>query len=297
MPQTFQVLRCYKCLVFQVHQTKKSNKWECKMCAAKQSVKRHYGIGTAKDCRLHVQKLNGIRGEMDELKETKRLDSDDEEEFIEDNTHIEECDVKTSKSQTNSKWSKYIDDSEEVTESVPEATMYLNNTEVVFEMPKKRKRTNFKTPVLRTPLWNSNSKKQTDDSQSNVNSNTSNPVYDNDGDDLASITMMHSETKYLATTEPEVKKYLPSNYFIEHELVKENTQLPVNDQKTVPPMLALQKVSSTSKWAQYVDEEFEDNDESDMSLSLNKDNFQSQKKNQELFTLCDDGDLDNVLDI
>lgn len=67
MPQIFQVLRCYKCLVFQVHQAKKSNKWECKLCGEKQSVKRHYGIGTAKDCRYHVQKLNCIRGEINEL--------------------------------------------------------------------------------------------------------------------------------------------------------------------------------------------------------------------------------------
>ncbi|XP_021345616.1 uncharacterized protein DDB_G0290685-like isoform X2 [Mizuhopecten yessoensis] len=38
MPQEFQVLRCYQCSTFQVHQVKKAKKWSCKMCGEKQSV-------------------------------------------------------------------------------------------------------------------------------------------------------------------------------------------------------------------------------------------------------------------
>lgn len=40
MPQEFQVLQCYSCNTFQVHQVKKTTKWACKMCGEKQSLKK-----------------------------------------------------------------------------------------------------------------------------------------------------------------------------------------------------------------------------------------------------------------
>ena len=40
MPQEFHVLQCYKCDTFQVHQVKKSTKWNCKLCVEKQSTKK-----------------------------------------------------------------------------------------------------------------------------------------------------------------------------------------------------------------------------------------------------------------
>nr|CAD7398327.1 unnamed protein product [Timema cristinae] len=46
---------------------KKSNKWECKMCGEKQSVKQVYGRGSGKDCRAHVQKLNELRLKKEEF--------------------------------------------------------------------------------------------------------------------------------------------------------------------------------------------------------------------------------------
>ncbi|XP_069676650.1 uncharacterized protein [Periplaneta americana] len=66
MPQELHVLRCYSCQTFQVHIVKKSNKWECKICGEKQSIKKVYGRGSGKDCRLHVQKLNEMH-----MKETE----------------------------------------------------------------------------------------------------------------------------------------------------------------------------------------------------------------------------------
>ncbi|ELT87352.1 hypothetical protein CAPTEDRAFT_147774, partial [Capitella teleta] len=62
MPQIFQVLRCYKCRVFQVQQSKKSLKWKCKMCGEKQSTQKVHGSGSGSDCRKHVQKLNMLCG-------------------------------------------------------------------------------------------------------------------------------------------------------------------------------------------------------------------------------------------
>ena len=39
MPQTLRILRCYQCETFQVDIEKKSNKWQCKVCQEKQSLK------------------------------------------------------------------------------------------------------------------------------------------------------------------------------------------------------------------------------------------------------------------
>ncbi|KAF9411029.1 hypothetical protein HW555_010075, partial [Spodoptera exigua] len=112
MPQIFQVLRCYKCFVFQVHQTKKSNKWECKLCGEKQSIKRHYGIGTAKDCRLHVQKLNTMRGEMDNKEPSEDQDSYSDGEDASETGH--NCSSTATQSICkpikSSKWSNYLDE-------------------------------------------------------------------------------------------------------------------------------------------------------------------------------------------
>ncbi|CAG4924091.1 unnamed protein product [Colias eurytheme] len=133
MPQIFQVLRCYKCFIFQIHQTKKSNKWECKMCGEKQSIKRHYGIGTGKECRMHVQKLNKMQAEKTNM---PKIEIDEEEEDEE-----EEVENKLKMSNTlnnkinNSKWSNYISESKEKQET--NEPMYLNDQEVVLEIPKK----------------------------------------------------------------------------------------------------------------------------------------------------------------
>ncbi|XP_055997512.1 MRN complex-interacting protein-like isoform X2 [Ostrea edulis] len=66
MPQEFHVLQCYSCSTFQVHQVKKSsNKWSCKLCGEKQSIKKVFGRGSGADCRCHVQRLNTLRQEQD----------------------------------------------------------------------------------------------------------------------------------------------------------------------------------------------------------------------------------------
>ncbi|XP_046368871.2 uncharacterized protein LOC124143799 [Haliotis rufescens] len=71
--QVFQVVQCYSCHTFQVQQRKKVNKWVCKMCGEKQSIKKVYGEGSGADCRVHVQKLNTLRGEMDHTQQSAML--------------------------------------------------------------------------------------------------------------------------------------------------------------------------------------------------------------------------------
>ncbi|XP_014604074.1 PREDICTED: UPF0544 protein C5orf45 homolog [Polistes canadensis] len=58
MPQQMNVLCCYSCEMFQVHIVKKEQKWQCKVCNEKQSIRRVYFQGSGKDCRSHVQELN-----------------------------------------------------------------------------------------------------------------------------------------------------------------------------------------------------------------------------------------------
>ncbi|KAF5394618.1 hypothetical protein PHET_10875 [Paragonimus heterotremus] len=58
MPTSHIVLCCCKCLMFQVHQTRRNNKWICKVCSTKQSILKVYAEASAADCRSIVQKLN-----------------------------------------------------------------------------------------------------------------------------------------------------------------------------------------------------------------------------------------------
>ncbi|KAF4521467.1 hypothetical protein B566_EDAN001764, partial [Ephemera danica] len=108
MPQEFHVLRCYSCSVFQVHFVKKSNKWQCKMCNEKQSLKKVYGVGTGKDCRLHVQKLNSL--------------------------HLVEQEQAAGETSGQSKWDRYI-------EEKPQQDSESDSEEPLrFEKPAKRRR-------------------------------------------------------------------------------------------------------------------------------------------------------------
>ncbi|XP_045108060.1 MRN complex-interacting protein-like [Portunus trituberculatus] len=71
MGQEFNVVRCFSCCVFQSHQVRKDKKFVCKMCGERQSVRKEYGRGSGKDCRVHVQKLNTLRRSMEEGREAE----------------------------------------------------------------------------------------------------------------------------------------------------------------------------------------------------------------------------------
>jgi len=74
MPQSFHVVRCYKCLTFQTDIVKKSNKWQCKVCGDKQSIKKVFCTGTGAECRSAVQQLNLQIGLAAQLAEQAALD-------------------------------------------------------------------------------------------------------------------------------------------------------------------------------------------------------------------------------
>ncbi|XP_063301481.1 MRN complex-interacting protein [Pelobates fuscus] len=110
MVQEFQVLRCFSCQTFQVHQVKKSKKWNCKMCGEKQSLLKIYGQGSGADCRHHVQKLNLFHGEV--LQAADMAFGLDCKEEITDNVPIEDEHEGTVEAQESdrymSRWNKYL---------------------------------------------------------------------------------------------------------------------------------------------------------------------------------------------
>ncbi|XP_061473311.1 MRN complex-interacting protein [Rhineura floridana] len=111
MAQTFQVLRCCFCNIFQVQQIKKSKKWNCKICDEKQSILKVFGEGSGSDCRHHVQKLNLLHGEVEQAS-MKMLRSVEEPIRSGDaNTVVkleENLGWQEEKAESVSRWSKYL---------------------------------------------------------------------------------------------------------------------------------------------------------------------------------------------
>lgn len=112
------------------------------MCGEKQSIKRFYGIGTGKECRLHVQKLNEIQGDIHNLK-LKKEDSDEsgtsqDEETGSDSNN--QCKTVLNEVNKKSKWTHYVDVVQETNCQILDKNTYLNETEVELELPKKKPR-------------------------------------------------------------------------------------------------------------------------------------------------------------
>nr|XP_015205498.1 PREDICTED: UPF0544 protein C5orf45 homolog [Lepisosteus oculatus] len=151
MVQEFQVLRCFTCKTFQVHQVKKSNKWNCKMCGEKQSLMKIYGQGSGADCRRHVQKLNAMRGEIIQAEEDHACEqarfSEDIQSQDENLSIAVEPNVEAEKEA--SCWSNYLQDSteesrEETTRS-EEDNLYTDSScfnvqNVINKTSRKRKK-------------------------------------------------------------------------------------------------------------------------------------------------------------
>ncbi|XP_062856935.1 MRN complex-interacting protein [Trichomycterus rosablanca] len=112
MVQEFQVVRCFSCKTFQVQQVKKSKKWSCKMCGEKQSLMKEYGRGTGADCRRHVQKLNSLRGDLQEVENEKAWTQWENEDVCGDDEDtgedVQTCEQK-GEAQVVSRWSKFVD--------------------------------------------------------------------------------------------------------------------------------------------------------------------------------------------
>ncbi|PSN47731.1 hypothetical protein C0J52_04606 [Blattella germanica] len=133
MPQELQVLRCYSCKIFQVQIVKKSNKWDCKMCGEKQSLKKVYARGSGRDCRLHVQRLNEmcLKGE-EQVVNNCDYTVPEFPENIEEKANIN----KPNFSSANlSKWCQFLEvPEEEDTDDVSPPSPLISKTEIVEPM-------------------------------------------------------------------------------------------------------------------------------------------------------------------
>ncbi|XP_026323478.1 uncharacterized protein LOC113232843 [Hyposmocoma kahamanoa] len=242
MPQTFQVLRCYKCLTFQVHITKKANKFECKLCGEKQSIKRHYGFGTAKECRIHVQKLNGIRGEIDVLKETT-YDDEFDNKRVDVQLNIENSDPK------KSKWTDFVGKLEDTPAAGLSESMFLN-AEVVLEVTKEvrklGKRNNFKCPFI------------------SKSSNNNEHDIDNNRESCAKKEM---DSYRLNASFPFSRQLHETNG--NANFINSIESIPIKIESTIDqmdkraPKKFLTPVVNNSKWAQFVETEVESEDQND----------------------------------
>ncbi|RUS76169.1 hypothetical protein EGW08_016081, partial [Elysia chlorotica] len=114
----FHVLRCAKCDTFQVLQVTKSKKWTCKLCGLKQSVIKVFGEGTGAECRHHVQKLNTLRGQADQILEEKHLINVTEpEESASQHRPTSPAEPSRVLDSSGSRWSSYLDDRDDCEES------------------------------------------------------------------------------------------------------------------------------------------------------------------------------------
>lgn len=283
----------------QVHQTKKSNKWECKLCGEKQSIKRHFGLGTGKECRLHVQKLNGIKGEVVEINEAAKLNESSDDDVSNEGTGV------PNKRQTHnlkSKWSEFVDITEDVKVTEPES-MYIGNAEVVLEVPAKRRK--FAKPKI--------TKNTSVSVEVNTYPSTTNCFERVQGSIETQMSTVKKNIQVLNATftgHDQLKVTSRETEFLQPETRAE--------MKTFVP----HKVVINSKWAQFTDESDRESYscEEDLSFALcnyenstvtndaqkpNNDHEICKHKNTEknrkvqaksLFTLCNEDDLDDVLD-
>ncbi|KAI9328965.1 hypothetical protein BDR26DRAFT_949401 [Obelidium mucronatum] len=111
---TYQVLRCFaaSCNAFQVQQEKKTRKWSCLMCGAKQSVLKVFFESTSPaECRPIVQDLNMRRGQAAEFATVKASELNEAAVTITtistNNTNKEEA-IKR-----KSKWAVFVAEEEE----------------------------------------------------------------------------------------------------------------------------------------------------------------------------------------
>nr|XP_054757253.1 uncharacterized protein LOC129263363 [Lytechinus pictus] len=145
MPQDFHVIRCFACLVFQVHQVKKKPKWQCKMCGEKQSVRKVYGKGAGKDCRLLVQSLNMTAGQITdedtELSSSNPLVEENEmSQMTETKLHLDNI---TKCPQPSSRWNRYCEEEPDEA-SIPDEVgcqgLEIPSEYVITERPSRFKR-------------------------------------------------------------------------------------------------------------------------------------------------------------
>ncbi|XP_013193152.2 MRN complex-interacting protein [Amyelois transitella] len=315
MPQSFQVLRCFECSVFQVHQLKKTNKFECKLCGEKQSIKHRYGFGTGKECRLHVQKLNGIRGDLNDLNSS--LSTEDENcEHIEKKSKNDKQNLMNVKQE--SKWSNYVEKSKiEVNNVINCDNSYLQDTDIVLKLPTKRRKciknnkiqkniTSFKTEEKLSPKQKYDYSSIDTKGKIDVSSDESFKLEP----EISSSSKQNKRKIFLPPTCNKFSKW--AQYTDEADKQHEETNSGEDNLKNYASIqdsllntnnLVAAKTCDSQRNITIGQPRLDSNTIRNSCTKLHQPNSVSISKNcsklqtQKLFSLCDDSDLDNILDI
>ncbi|XP_015588130.1 MRN complex-interacting protein [Cephus cinctus] len=115
MSSAMNVLCCYSCQMFQVHPVKKANKWQCKVCGEKQSIKQVYYRGTGKDCRVYVQESNLLKSNATQWEndiQSHDLEVSEDDCAVAPSKSLETHNQMQSSVVPESKWSKYLNKAE-----------------------------------------------------------------------------------------------------------------------------------------------------------------------------------------
>uniref|UniRef100_A0A1B6LE63 MRN complex-interacting protein N-terminal domain-containing protein n=1 Tax=Graphocephala atropunctata TaxID=36148 RepID=A0A1B6LE63_9HEMI len=255
MVQELRVLKCFSCETFQSHIVKKTNKWECKVCGVKQSIKKVYGRGSGKDCRLHTQKLNALKGEKEDINQELEC-----EEVIAGDLQNEKTSSFTKANCTSprgSKWSEYVDEENKNVET----QSYFGEERLGYSCETKHgycgngvrtKRKYHETDFVEEEPY----KDKVDTYEPVKNKYSSFPCFAS----LGSKKKIKGDIKYTESFTGDDNKFLKEQDCID-ELSEDNSV-----EKNVPSSFKSAKqinsVEISSKWAKYLEEE---QDEEDLS--------------------------------
>ncbi|KAF2077412.1 hypothetical protein CYY_001261 [Polysphondylium violaceum] len=177
------LVKCFSCTTFQVQQKNKKNSFSCKMCGAKQTVQKVYGISnTAKPLSELVKKYNmdqGMRNESSTCTTTTQNNEQDEDGFDfdyddgDDNNNNNDSNFSTRTQPKESKW-KEFEEEKRVDEDDDEDDN--NNNSVLNSKYKNKDNKNLIViPQLKkqaaTSQSNNYNKRYRDDSNSHVDYN------------------------------------------------------------------------------------------------------------------------------
>ncbi|CAH1797032.1 unnamed protein product [Owenia fusiformis] len=315
MPQEFQVLQCYSCKLFQVHQVKKVKKWNCKVCGEKQSIIKVFGCGTGADCRKHVQKLNMIRGSAQESEETTQPP-------VQSQSYIDMHRVTNEDQPTNfqsaSKWETFIEKEDGHDDMAEHDVSHYTTDRNAFNQAKKEvwkdKKNRYKSqqnqdveaprsqcfnrtaPYSKTKPYNKQYNKETQQAPINITNTFGAPIPPMRTQHLPVgaeyVKVTRNDIKNTADNQKLRNNQLQdenpmkgvSNKLTESSSLKNNINKPYNKKKT---LTSKPQVVSSSKWAMFTEQanpsDDDNDDEDDDSIEQPENNYPGDSVNMNTY--------------
>lgn len=206
-----------------------------------------------------------MRGEKEEAVKTYISDSSDCDEIhasgISNTPEIDSI-------KKQSKWSAYVDEIENLDDNEPQ---YLNDLEVVLEVPQKRKISSLYS-------------KQINKVKKPIDSVKCNKSINDHFEDITTKKLCNVKSKELPQQENYPKSNLHSN-----TTKYDNKQIKNFNPQDHVPSLKQPSALNSSKWQQYLEEERINEISGECNENVSTANA--------LFSLCDDNNIDKILDL